>query len=201
MEIIKIDSQNPDPKIIDHAVEILKHGGIVVYPTDTSYGIGVDITNPVAVKRLFQLKNRGNKPVAVIVPSIEYLKNNLVHFTESQEKIIKDYLPGPVTFLVYPVTKNKFMHEKLGFRIPSYRLTQMLANKLNGMYATTSANISDLPSCYSIPEFLNQIEKSQTKPDLILDAGELPKNPASTIIDLTTDPPTVMRKGGVEFKI
>lgn len=202
MEIIKIDPNNPDQKLIDHAVQVLKHGGILVYPTDTSYGIGVDVTNPIAVKRLFKLKKRDlNKPVAVIVPSIEYVKNNLAKLTLKQEEIIRNYLPGAITFFVDPINKDKFIYAKFGFRIPAYHLTQVLANKFRELYATTSANISNLPPCFNIPDFLEQLKQSDCQPDMILDAGQLPKKLQSTIVDLTEVPPKILRHGAVEFKI
>lgn len=202
MEIIKINSQNPDPKIIDYAVEILKHGGILVYPTDTSYGIGVDVTNPVAVNRLYKFKQREQtKPIAVIASSIEFVKENLAKIDDKQENILRAYFPGPFTFVLTPLSQEGFSHYNIGVRIPFYRITQLISNKLNLPYATTSANIAELPSCFSIADFIKQINQSDRKPDLILDAGKLPETLQSTVVDLTTDPPKILRHGAMEFKI
>lgn len=204
MRILNIDPNNPNPEIISQAVDCLRYGGVIVYPTDTCYGLGVDVTNPIAIERLYELKKRNrNKPVSVIVFSIRYIKEHLAILEPKQEEAIRNYLPGPITFILTSRSQNDFSHTKIGIRIPAYRLTQLISNKFQGPYATTSANISDWDMCYSINDYLYQLEKSGTnqRPDLILDGGILPKNLASTVVDLTENPPKIIRQGSVDFKI
>lgn len=203
MQVFKVNPKNPDLDAITQAVDCLRYGGVLVYPTDTCYGIGADVTNPIAISRLFELKKRDpQKPVAVIVPSIEYVKENMAYVNAEQERIMRHYLPGPITFLLDPKHKDKFIYSKFGFRMPAYRITQLMVTRLNAPYATTSANIAEKPACYSVENYLEQIKNQGTdlRPDFILDVGLLPENPPSTVVDLTTQPPKVLREGAVVFR-
>lgn len=176
MEILKINPQNPDPKIIKQAAELIRSGGILTYPTDTCYGMGVDFNNKKALERLNQLKRRTpDKKFSVIVRNLEMIKR-ICEVDKEQEKILSKNLPGPFTFILKLRNKNR----TLGIRIPDYLITQMLADELDAPYTTTSANISGQKECYDVECIV-----SKMKPDLILDTGKLPSNPPSTVVDLT----------------
>lgn len=201
MKIIKIDSKNPDPEVINQAVKILENGGVIVYPTDTCYGLGADMANPKAVEKIYKIKNRDqNKPLSVIVKDIKEIEK-YAEIDSKRKEILEKYLPGPITFIL-KTKSDRFNQETVGFRIPDYTITKMLANKFNKPYSTTSANISNQPVCYTIKEVLDQFKNIKYQPDLILDAGVLDKkNPPSVVVDLVSLPPRVLREGAKKIRI
>lgn len=196
MEIIKIKQQKFDEQIITQIINVMKNGGVIVYPTDTCYGIGADWQNTKAVTKISQIKQRpNNKIFSVIVSDIAMIKN-YCDVSKYQEKILNKYLPGPYTFILSKA-KNKVLiksSETLGVRIPAYPFTQKLAKKFNRPFITTSANISGQNPCYNVNCILEQIKFSQYKPDLIINAGQLQKNPPSKVVDLTKSNWKIVRK-------
>lgn len=200
MKTIKINPQKPQAKAIAEAVKILKMGGTLVYPTDTCYGLGVDITNLLAVDKIYRIKGRAfRKPLSVIVRNLAQIKK-MAEVDKKREKILKKYLPGPVTFVLLNLDYKTFKQNTVGFRIPDYKITQLIADKVDFPYATTSANVSNKPPCYSVTEVNKQFKNQKYQPDLILDAGKLSKNPPSTVVDFIHYPPRTLRQGSVEIK-
>lgn len=200
MEIIKINLKNPDLKTINKVAQILKNGGVVVYPTDTCYGMGSDITQPKAVETIYKIKGRSfNKPLSVIVKNVAQIKK-FAEVNKTQEKYLKKYLPGEVTFVLQKKDLETFNQETIGFRIPKFKLTQMIADKVSFPYATTSANISGYEACYTIEEIIKQFADKKLQPDLVLDAGKLMQNIPSTVVDLTNIPIKVIRQGKIIMK-
>lgn len=201
MEILKINSDNLDKKAIRRTVEILKNGGTVIYPTDTVYGFGVDAFNEKAIKKIFQIKGRDfNKPISIIVRDLEMIKK-LANFDKNIEKILKKIFPGPVTAIL---SKTKNLSDiltsgsnKIGIRIPECKFTKDLMNELDFPITTTSANISGKPASGDLQNILNQFRGRKIKPDLVVDAGILPKSLPSTIIDLTGIKPKIIRQGAI----
>ena len=101
MKILKINSDNPEKAIIKKVVEVIKKGGVIVYPTDTVYGLGVNALDKEAVKRVFEIKGRDfKKPVSIIVRDVEMAKK-VANFGREIEKILKKILPGPITVILY----------------------------------------------------------------------------------------------------
>lgn len=174
--------------LIKKAVEVLKAGGTVVYPTDTAYGLAVDATNSKAVEKLYRLKGRDfNKPVHVIMPAKDF---HTVQYGSLAKKLIKKYWPGPLT-IVLPLKAKGASWQKLsagtktlGIRYPDNKIAQSLVESLNKPITTTSANISGKLVCYSIGEVKKQFEKSKIKPDFYINGGKLPKVLPSTIVSL-----------------
>lgn len=200
MNILNIDPINPDSNKIKEATKVLKRGGILVYPTDTCYGIGVDISNPIAFEKVYKIKKRPkNKPVSVIVPDIKDIKNIAI-INSKQEEYFKKYLPGAATFILLTLNQYIFPFSSIGLRIPNYQVTQAISNDFKSPYVTTSANISNYPPAYDIHSFISQLSESDLKPDLILDAGKLNSGSLSTIIDLTTTPPKILRQGNLKIE-
>ncbi|EKD55941.1 MAG: hypothetical protein ACD_58C00330G0002 [uncultured bacterium] len=200
MKIIKINPQKPHQDIIDETVETLRHGGVIIYPTDTCYGIGADMTNIFALEKIYRIKGREyRKPLSMIIKDIEQLEKYAL--VESENKsILSNYLPGPFTFILLNINYQILRQSSIGIRMPDYKITQLIANGLHRPFATTSANKSGFNPCYSVSCILNQIEGEKYLPNLILDAGDLPKNPPSTVVDLTDNKPRVLRQGGVKFR-
>lgn len=180
-------------KQLEQAIKILKSGGVVVYPTDTAYGMAVDATNLKAVRKLYQVKGRDFKnPVHIIFPNTDWL-NRLVRLNKAALKLMNRFLPGPLT-LVLPLKARgeswQMLSAKtktLGVRLPNHRLAMQLVNGFGKPITTTSANISNMPTCYSVASVKKQFFKARIQPDYYLDGGKLPKKSPSTVVSLVKD--------------
>ncbi len=200
MKILKINPYNPDIELIKKASNVLTKGGTIVYPTDTCYGIGADISNKRAFYKVYDIKKRPhNKPVSVIVKNYHDI-NELAVIKKEQEKYISKYLPGRVTLIFLTLNQDTFPFSSVGIRIPNYKTTEIISEIFNSPYITTSANISNYPPVYSIGEFIKQLSSNDLKPDLILDAGKLNQKELSTVIDLTGNKIKILRQGAVKIK-
>ncbi len=197
MRIFKIDRNNPDRKIISLAAKIIKSGGIVIYPTDTIYGIGASALNENAVKKIYEIKGRKeNKPLSVIVSDMKMAKK-YCRINKAQQEIFTALLPGPFTLVLPKKHAVKIFargEKTLAIRTPELKITKMLAMYLKIPFTATSANISGLPGSGDIKKILKQLKNKKNQIDLVLDAGVLPKRKPSTIIDLTAKKPKVIRK-------
>ena len=159
---------------IKEAIQILKSGGVVVYPTDTAYGLAVDATNPAAVKKLYQLKGRDfHNPIHVIPPTKDWIEK-LVKLSPVAKKIIDRLMPGPLTLVLPLKAKGKPWQmlsagtNTLGIRRPKHKLALDLAMLLRKPITTTSANVSGQPNCYSVAEVKRQFEPKLPHPRLRL---------------------------------
>lgn len=200
MKVIKL-SQLDQSKIVEEAVQSLKDGGLVLFPTETTYGAGVDATNPEAVQKLLSYKSRREgKPLSIAV-SDQQMAEQYVKVNESAKKIYQRFLPGPVTVVsqvkegsVAPGVASEF--GTLGVRIPDYQLILEIVQKLGKPVTATSANASGKKRPYTIEDVMNNLsDKQKGLIDLVLDAGALPKNPPSTVIDTTLSTPVTLRQG------
>lgn len=190
---------------IDKAVEILKQGGLVIYPTETVYGIAADATNQEAIKKLNKYKQRPfGKPYSVAVSNIK-MAEEYVELNENARNLYKMFLPGPATII--STGKHKVArgveteNGTLGIRISDYSLVIEIVNKLGRPITATSANASYQKRPYRISDVLENISEKQKKLiDLIIDVGELPHNEPSTVIDTTMDNPVILRQGEIKLK-
>jgi len=200
MEIIK---QNT--KTIAKAVNVLKGGGLVIFPTETVYGIAADATNPKAIKKLNTYKKRPfGKPYSVAVSDTK-MAEEYVNLNATARNIYKEFLPGPVTVVSYGKHKLAKGVESemgtLGVRISSYPLVNQIVKALGVPITATSANASYMKRPYRVSDILDNIsQKQKGLIDLIIDAGELPHNEPSTVIDTALDDPVVLRQGKIKFK-
>ncbi|PIZ57263.1 threonylcarbamoyl-AMP synthase [bacterium (Candidatus Torokbacteria) CG_4_10_14_0_2_um_filter_35_8] len=191
MRILKVDLENPEDKVIEAAADILKRGLVLVYPTDTVYGLGVNILDENAVRKIFLIKGRDFiKPLPIVVRDLK-MAEEVASVGEKAKVLFNKFLPGPLT-LVLP--KKDIISdiisadlETVGIRIPECEVTKKLSEKLDFPYTTTSANISGRPSTSSIREVRSQFSDSPRKPDLILNAGTLSPSLSSTIVDLSNE--------------
>jgi len=196
-EIIEICLENPDNKTIEKAAREIKKGKIIVYPTETCYGLGTNSLNKKAVGKIYAIKRRPMKAdISVIVPDLKTAKKYGV-IDDLAKRLVKKFMPGPLTLIVkrrasFPKTTNK----DFVFRIPGSKLALKLARKSNTPLTATSANIHGLHSVYSSKEAIEQLDG---KVDIILDAGKLKKTKPSTIIDLKSGTPRLIRKGPIKF--
>ncbi|MBU1292332.1 threonylcarbamoyl-AMP synthase [Patescibacteria group bacterium] len=200
MEIIKFD----DDHAIELAVKVIKRGGSIIYPTDTVYGLGVSALNLHAVERLFKIKKRPeSKPAPIMVKNIEMAKK-LAYIDAKTERILREVWPGQVTVVL---EKRSIVPDILtaglktvGLRIPNHYFTQLLMENLNEPITATSANFSGEPSLGSAAEIIKIFNNAYPRPDLILDARELPLSPPSTVLDLTSSQPKITRVGPISKK-
>jgi len=199
MQVLKLTKTN-QAQIINQAVKTLKAGGLIIYPTETCYGLGVDATNPQAVNQLLTYKSRREgKPLSIAVTN-QTMASNYVKLNTSAKNLYQKFLPGPLTIIskskakVAPGIKSET--QTLGIRIPDYPLVLKIIDQLNKPITATSANVSYKPRPYSIKNILsNTSKKQQALINLIIDAGILPKRPPSTIVDTTLDDPLILRQG------
>jgi len=199
MKIIKLSNQKPE-KIINEVIEVLNNGGLVVFPTDTVYGLLADATNPKAVDKLAAFKERPpGKAISVFI-SGEKMAEKYVTINQSAKNIINNLLPGPFTVICQSrhQTDPRLEAENgtLGFRIPDY----LLINKLLTVYGlpltATSANVSSTPPHYSTESLLKNLSENKKRLlSLIVNAGKLAKNKPSTVIDTTSGQLITLRLG------
>jgi L-threonylcarbamoyladenylate synthase len=190
--------------VIKKAVGVLKSGGLVIYPTETLYGVGVDATNPKAVKKLSEYKNRPlGKPYSIAVSDIK-MAEEYAGLNETAKNLYKEFLPGPLTIIskgkhkVSPGIESE--DETIGIRIPDYKLVTDIVKELGRPITSTSANASYKKPPYKINDILENLsQKQKDLIDLIIDAGALPKNDPSTVVDTTLDDPVTLRRGEIKF--
>jgi L-threonylcarbamoyladenylate synthase len=196
--MIRIDAHDPDG--VREVVEILKGGGVVCYPTDTAYGLGVDLTNVDGVRRLFELKGRdAAKPILLLVDSVEMTATVGIPSPEF-ESIAGKFWPGPLTLVIpaRPTLPDRISAGTgtVGVRWPKAQLPLTLLAALGQPVTATSANRSGLPIARTVDEAIDQLGDSL---DAVVDAGTLTGSATSTVLDLTTDPPQILRNGQVRY--
>ncbi|MFZ5760673.1 MAG: L-threonylcarbamoyladenylate synthase [Thermodesulfobacteriota bacterium] len=195
MHILQINKDNPQQRLIEQAVEVLRQGGVVAYPTDTVYGIGCDIFNQKAVKRIYQIKKRDKeKPFSFICADLKDV-SLYCYLSNTAYKLMKKSLPGPYTF-VLPAMKivPKIMMTKqktVGIRVPDNTICQYLVNTLGNPLLTTTASRDDLSiprDAYDVANNLGNVI------DVIIDSPCSPPEPSS-VISLISDIPEILRFG------
>lgn len=200
---MKVIRYTPEKKasILSEALVTLLSGGTVVYPTETTYGLGGDFFSPKAYHAVFTIKYRDvKKPLPVIVPDMRYA-TTLVNFPPQASRLAAEYWPGPLTLVLpflYGKHFNHHLDPYLALRISSHPFAASLAQAFGKPLISTSANASGSGVCYSVEEVIDHFERNRTQPDLVIDMGVLPKTPPSTIIkfDARGDM-QVIRKGAV----
>ncbi|MDW8062433.1 MAG: L-threonylcarbamoyladenylate synthase, partial [Nitrososphaerota archaeon] len=177
---------------VETAVSILERGGLVVYPTETCYGLAADITNIDAVFKVYSAKRRPvDRSLTAIVADLD-MWMEYAYLDEKALKLIRRFNPGPLTIATWkkPRVPDIVNPRAFAARISSHRIATMIAKKLGRPITATSANIHREANPYGVEDILRQIGDSV---DLILDYGLLPIRPVSTIVDLTYDPPKIER--------
>ncbi|MBI2677030.1 MAG: threonylcarbamoyl-AMP synthase [Candidatus Yanofskybacteria bacterium] len=199
VQIVKVDLNKNYDDVIAEACRVLRLGGVVVYPTDTVYGLGTNACDSFAVNQIFKIKKRAySKPLPVIARNIEWV-DALAFFNAKTRKVVESIWPGAVT-VVLP-SRNQVSsvttagRSSLGVRIPDFVFTDKLLGKFGYPLTATSANISGEEATNDINKIIQRFQDSNCRPNLIIDAGILPKSKPSTVIDLTSGLPKVLRVG------
>jgi len=201
MEYYELHPQNPQIRYIKKAVEVLKDGGVIIYPTDTVYGIGCDIFNSEALNRVRTIKNDPDiKLLSFICPSFKEI-SNYAKMSDQAFRVMKYLLPGPYTFILPAV---KLVPKKLwtkrntvGIRIPDHQVALQLVRELGNPIISTSTTNRKGEVLFD-PLEINAIFNSSV--DLMLAAGNLSGKPSS-VIDLSEDEPVVVREGAGDISL
>lgn len=190
--------------VVEAVCATLAAGGLILFPTETTYGAGVDATNQTAVDKLLAYKSRREgKPLSIAVAD-EATAAQFVEVSDQAHALYAQFLPGPVTVVskslgrVAQGVESEF--GTLGVRIPDHQLMLEICRAYGKPITATGANGSGKKLPYSIPDIMSGIsDKQKALIDLVLDAGELPHNPPSTVIDTTLSAPVTMRAGAVSI--
>lgn len=194
--LLEINQYNPQARLIAQVIEVLRKGGVICYPTDTMYGIGCDIFNQKAVKRVYQIKKRPkHKPFSFMCSDLKNI-SEYSHVGNTAYRLMRKCLPGPYTFVLagtklvprIMLTKQK----TVGIRVPDHAISLALIRGLGNPILNTSAVLEtggQLPlDGYDVNDlFCNQV-------DLIIDGGQIIPNP-STVVSLIDDRPEILREG------
>ncbi len=197
-EFIKIYEDKPSEAAIKKVVEVLKNGGLVIYPTDTVYGLGCDITNSRALEKIAKIKGIKLEKAnfSFVCSDLSNLSDYVKQIDTSTFKILKRALPGPYTFILpgnNDLPKEFRKKKTVGIRVPNNNIALQIVEMLGNPIVSTSIRDEDEVIEYSTdPELI--FEKWQNKVDLVIDGG-YGDNVASTIIDLTGYEPEVVREG------
>ncbi len=192
---LKINPQNPENKKIEKTVEVLKNGGIIVYPTDTIYGLGCDIFNKKAISKIYQIKKREKKkPFSIICSDFKQMGQYAI-ISNYAYRLIKKCLPGPYTFIFKAKSEmpDTFLpkNKTVGLRLPDNKICWAIVQMLGNPIVSTSLNISG-ENPFTDPDQLNK--ELQNKIDIIINADTLSNMPSS-IIDLSGNAPVILREG------
>ena len=195
--IIKIDPDHPSHADIHEAADVIKSGGVVVIPTFCLYGLAVDAFNLKALEKIFQIKNRPQtNPLLIFIKDTACLENLVKEISPAAQKLMDRFWPGKVTLIFnakdHLPTALTAGTGKIGIRIPDHPVTSAIVHALNHPITGTSANISGEQGCHSISTLPSAIIQNT---NLVLDSGDLTVGPGSTVIDITSNPVKIIRKG------
>ena len=201
-EILKVDADNSEERILTKAVEILANGGIIAYPTETFYGLGADATNEKAIEKIFAVKGRNFKnPISLIISQADDIYPLVQDLPETAQKLMAAFWPGALTIVFLAANNVSPLltagSGKIGLRVSSHPVAREIVQKLKRPLTATSANLSGAPECAKASEVAEQIGNII---DAIVDLGDTPGTKGSTIIDVTCDPPVILREGALSRK-
>jgi tRNA threonylcarbamoyl adenosine modification protein (Sua5/YciO/YrdC/YwlC family) len=203
-EFIKLYEENPNPREIEKVIRVLKNGGLIIYPTDTVYGLGCDITNNKALERIAKIKGvkieKAN--LSFICHDLSNLSDYVKQIDTSTFKVLKRALPGPYTFILpgARTLPNVFKKKKtVGIRVPNNNIALEIVRQLGNPIISTSIRDEDEILEYTTdPELI--LEKWDNLVDLVIDGG-YGDNEASTVIDFSGDEPEIVREGKGSLEI
>jgi L-threonylcarbamoyladenylate synthase len=200
VEIIRLGAENVE-KAFSRCRDVVRAGGIIVYPTDTYYGMGADPRNREAVKRIFALKKRSpGQPLLVLLADAAQVRDWAAHVSSDAERLMKQYWPGPLT-LVFDAQPQVLVvvtggTGSIGLRVPGNAVTRQLLHVVGTALTGTSANISGQPGVVNAEQAASMIGDGV---DLILDAGPATGGKPSTLLDVRSLPFKVIRPGAIEI--
>lgn len=196
---LNLNNKSQTKKIAETATEVLENKGVVVYPTDTLYGLGANALDEDAVLKIYKIKKRDrNKPLPIIARDLKMVKR-IACVDSKVEKILSKIWPGPITVVLrkkdiisYALTGNS---ETVAIRIPDNKFISALMDEIDFPITATSANISGESNLLNPEKIISKFKSGELKPDLFINAGKVENPKPSTIIDLTTGIPKILRVG------
>lgn len=203
MDNLKIDPHQPDERVLKEAASMILAGAVVAFPTDTAYGLAANALDENAIGKLFIMKKRLQKPLPIMVDSVDMLKK-YVHITPEEQKLIDAHWPGALTIIF---KRKDTIPDSLtlglptvGARIPEYDIAKRLVAICDKPLTSTSANISGKGNCYSAECVFKMFEAQPVRPNLVLDAGTISEVPVSTVVQVEEGQVNVLREGPVKIK-
>ncbi|HHW47028.1 MAG TPA: threonylcarbamoyl-AMP synthase [Clostridiaceae bacterium] len=201
-EIIKLNPDNIYTEKIDYAANVLKSGGLVAFPTETVYGLGADATNENAVKKIFTAKGRpSDNPLIVHISNKNDVERLVSRIPSSAFRLMDKFWPGPLTLIM---EKSRIIPHVItaglstvAIRMPSHPVALALIERSGLPVAAPSANTSGKPSPTNAKHVIDDL---YGKVDVIIDAGSCGVGLESTVLDITTEPPVILRPGGVTYE-
>jgi len=198
-KVIHVDPENPSAEVVNLVATRLRDGGIIVFPTETVYGIGASATSCIGSQEIIDIKMRPkNKPLPWLVDGEDALDIYGVDVPEYAHRLARAFWPGPITIVVKAsdVVAKEFRDDRgtVALRSPDHRLVQQIIRSNGAAVVTTSANTSGKPPATSFEELEERIVAAA---DVVLDGGETPHRMASTVVDCTGPEPVVTRVGPV----
>ena len=198
--VVSVYSSQDFQNGIHSAAQCLLSGGLVAYPTESFYGLAVDATNEEAIKRLFLVKKRRTgRPVLILIQSVQVLEQYVAHIPQVAHRLIEVFWPGGLTLVFKAAPKVSPMLTagtgKIGIRLSSHPVATALTREIQGPITGTSANISGEPACRNVEEILRTFGEGV---GLIMDGGQTAGEIGSTVLDVTTGPPRILREGMIQ---
>jgi L-threonylcarbamoyladenylate synthase len=191
MSVIKIDPVNPDKKIIAVAAKAIKEGSLIIFPTETVYGIAANLLDESAVARLCKVKSRpAGKPFTVHISDLKMIRDMGCVITGIAEKLMSEFWPGPLTIIL-----KSHNGRKIGFRMPANKVALELIRASGVPIVAPSANLSGEPAPVTAKDAMANLEG---KIDMVIDAGRTEVGIESTVVDLTVEPLKVLRVGAIK---
>lgn len=198
-QVIRVHPDHPDQDAVNQAAACIKNRGVVIFPTQCLYGLAADALDPAAIDTIFSIKKREkNNPLLVLVNSHTDLEGIAANITDQAKILMHTFWPGSLT-LVFEAKPGicdllTAGTGKIGVRVPSHPVARALVKAAGGPITGTSANLSGSPGCSRISDMPGQLIQAA---DMVLDAGTLKGGIGSTILDVTRDPPLLLRQGTI----
>lgn len=200
MQIIKVNPENPEEEALNKVVKALIEDKVIAFPTDTVYGLGADIFDEKAVTKIFQIKGRPlKKGLIAMIGSLEQLNFVAQQPSRSALALVKRFWPGALTLIMKSSSSLPTVVQvngTIGVRWPNHLLAQKIIQKASFPLATTSANISGQPPALTAEQTIDQLNGLV---DLVVDGGPASGGTASTVVDVTVDPPVLVREGPLSW--
>lgn len=200
--VLKLRLVSPEESVLTAAADVIRAGGVLVYPTETLYGIGADALNPSAIAKVIAAKKRNeSKPILILAHSIPMVRTLVAEIQHSAYSFMEGFWPGPLT-IVFKAARNIPAEitqgsGTIGIRIPSSKFCIELLKRCGCPLTSTSANISGEP----VHRTIEEIHRALTAGiDLYIDAGSLPESKPSTVISVVNHPPKLIREGVISFE-
>lgn len=202
-KIVRVNKNNPEIELIDFAAKVIKEGGLVAFPTETVYGIGVNSFNEEAIKKIFIAKGRPqDNPLIVHIAELEQIYDLVKEVPQKAKTLMKKFWPGPLTLIFKKSQKVPYVNtagmDTVAIRMPSNTIAHLLIKRAEVPISAPSANVSGKPSP---TDASHVIEDLYGKVDVIIDGGKCDVGVESTVLDLTEKVPVILRPGAVTLEM